>query len=94
MSDRWDKMMSVYKWFSASCPVFVDTILVSLFILLTGLAINLVGWFAIAVFGWHLLTIIGIAVFTVSMVWLAFTHSYYSGGVQEWWKDRPWKDHE
>ncbi|KKL99717.1 hypothetical protein LCGC14_1811620 [marine sediment metagenome] len=87
---KWDKVVSVYKWFSNSCPDFVDSVLTTLFSLFMASTIGLIYWVAITLFGWHLLTIIGILLFAAAMVWLAFTHNHYSGGVQEWWRDRPW----
>lgn len=90
MSDLWDKIVSIYKWFSVSCPVFVDSVLMTLLSLFMASTTGLVCWIVIALFGWHLLTIISILLFAAAMVWLAFTHNYYSGGVQEWWKDKPW----
>lgn len=88
---RWEQIVKIYKWFSASCPVFMDAVLISLLgVLLSGL-LTFIGWAAISILGWHLLIIAGAILFAVAMVWLAFTHSHYYGGVQEWWEKRPWK---
>lgn len=91
MKSSLDTLGELYDWVSGPCPKFVGWVTTLTIAIVLAATISATSWLVVSIFGWHLLTLSVVSLLAVVAVWMSLTHHSLSGGVKQWWSNRPWK---